>query len=149
MSKFSPAKLPKSYWAWEPILRMNQDGYWPYTPSTNLLYGLAESLDGLLGQGLEKVFARQRRWAAAALLAALACTLRVSGLFLVGALREISLAHGQSDLSHRFEGASNAKGGDDNRNRHDNKNNKRRGEKCKVKTLNARIHLLRRLNDDG
>lgn len=58
------SRLPKSYWAWEPILRMNQDGYWPYTPSTNLLYGLAESLDGLLSQGLENVFARHRRWAA-------------------------------------------------------------------------------------
>ena len=58
------SRLPKSYWAWEPILRMNEDGYWPYTPSTNLLYGLSESLDMLLGEGLDSVFARHRRWAA-------------------------------------------------------------------------------------
>jgi alanine-glyoxylate transaminase/serine-glyoxylate transaminase/serine-pyruvate transaminase len=42
---------------------MNQDGYWPYTPSTNLLYGLAESLSMLLEQGLPAVFARHQRWA--------------------------------------------------------------------------------------
>jgi alanine-glyoxylate transaminase/serine-glyoxylate transaminase/serine-pyruvate transaminase len=41
---------------------MNQDGYWPYTPNTNLLYGLSESLDMLLGEGLPNVFARHRRW---------------------------------------------------------------------------------------
>ncbi len=57
------AKLPKSFWAWDEIVRMNQDGYWPYTPNTNLLYGLAESLDMLLGQGLPAVFARHLRWA--------------------------------------------------------------------------------------
>jgi len=57
------AKLPKSFWAWDEIVRMNQDGYWPYTPNTNLLYGLAESLDMLLCQGLPAVFARHLRWA--------------------------------------------------------------------------------------
>lgn len=55
--------LPRSYWAWGPILEMNEDGYWPSTPSTNLLYGLAESLDMLLAEGLDNVFARHRRWA--------------------------------------------------------------------------------------
>ncbi len=43
---------------------MNKDGYWPYTPNTNLLYGLNESLDMLLGEGLPKVLARHQRWAA-------------------------------------------------------------------------------------
>jgi hypothetical protein len=43
---------------------MNKDGYWPYTPSTNLLYGLSESLDMLLEEGLDNVFARHQRWAA-------------------------------------------------------------------------------------
>jgi alanine-glyoxylate transaminase/serine-glyoxylate transaminase/serine-pyruvate transaminase len=43
---------------------MNRSGYWPYTPNTNLLYGLSESLDMLLGQGLDAVFARHRRWGA-------------------------------------------------------------------------------------
>jgi alanine-glyoxylate transaminase/serine-glyoxylate transaminase/serine-pyruvate transaminase len=58
------AKLPRSYWGWDEIVAMNNDGYWPYTPNTNLLYGLAESLEMLLGEGLEQVFARHQRWAA-------------------------------------------------------------------------------------
>lgn len=58
------ARLPKAFWAWDEIVAMNADGYWPYTPSTNLLYGLAESLDMLLGEGLPQVFARHQRWAA-------------------------------------------------------------------------------------
>jgi alanine-glyoxylate transaminase / serine-glyoxylate transaminase / serine-pyruvate transaminase len=56
------AKLPKAFWAWDEIIEMNQGGYWPYTPNTNLLYGLSEACDMLLGQGLEAVFARHRRW---------------------------------------------------------------------------------------
>ena len=58
------ARLPRSFWAWDDIVEMNQGGYWPYTPSTNLLYGLSESLDMLLEQGLPTVFARHQRWAA-------------------------------------------------------------------------------------
>ncbi|MBS0343747.1 MAG: aminotransferase class V-fold PLP-dependent enzyme, partial [Proteobacteria bacterium] len=58
------AKLPRSFWAWDEIVEMNKDGYWPYTPNTNLLYGLSESLDMILGEGLDKVFARHQRWAA-------------------------------------------------------------------------------------
>ena len=57
------ATLPRAFWAWDEILAMNQTGYWPYTPSTNLLYGLAEALDMLLAQGLPQVFARHQRWA--------------------------------------------------------------------------------------
>jgi alanine-glyoxylate transaminase/serine-glyoxylate transaminase/serine-pyruvate transaminase len=60
------AKLPKSFWAWDEIVEMNKAGYWPYTPNTNLLYGLAEACDMLLDPhfgGLEGVFARHRRWA--------------------------------------------------------------------------------------
>jgi alanine-glyoxylate transaminase / serine-glyoxylate transaminase / serine-pyruvate transaminase len=59
------AGLPRSYWAWDEIVAMNKDGYWPYTPNTNLLYGLNEALDMLLGEGLEQVFARHQRWGAA------------------------------------------------------------------------------------
>jgi len=55
------ARLPRSYWDWEPMLRDNQGGYFPYTPSTNLLYGLKESIAMLLEQGLENVFARHAR----------------------------------------------------------------------------------------
>lgn len=58
------AKLPKSFWAWDEIVEMNQAGYWPYTPNTNLLYGLHESLQILLDQGLDNVFARHQHWAA-------------------------------------------------------------------------------------
>ena len=58
------ASLPKAYWAWDEIIEMNKGGYWPYTPSTNLLYGLSEALDMLLEEGLPNVFARHQRWAA-------------------------------------------------------------------------------------
>jgi len=57
------AKLPRSFWNWDEIVEMNKTGYWPYTPNTNLLYGLAESLEMLLDEGLANVFARHRRWA--------------------------------------------------------------------------------------
>jgi alanine-glyoxylate transaminase/serine-glyoxylate transaminase/serine-pyruvate transaminase len=56
------ATLPKAYWAWDEIVEMNRTGYWPSTPNTNLLYGLSESLDMLLEQGLPTVFARHQRW---------------------------------------------------------------------------------------
>ena len=58
------ASLPKSFWAWDEMIEMNQSGYFPYTPSTNLLYGLSEACDILLEQGLPAVFARHQRWAA-------------------------------------------------------------------------------------
>ena len=59
------ATLPRAYFAWDEILEMNKDGYWPYTPNTNLLYGLAEALDMLASEGLDNVFARHQRWGAA------------------------------------------------------------------------------------
>ena len=58
------ATLPRAFWAWDEIVEMNRSGYWPYTPNTNLLYGLSESLDMLLERGLPAVFARHQRWAA-------------------------------------------------------------------------------------
>jgi alanine-glyoxylate transaminase/serine-glyoxylate transaminase/serine-pyruvate transaminase len=64
LERSKTAKLPKAFWAWDEIVEMNRSGYWPYTPNTNLLYGLAESLDMLLGEGLPQVFARHQRWAA-------------------------------------------------------------------------------------
>jgi len=60
------ARLPRAYWDWEPMLRDNQTGFFPYTPSTNLLYGLKEALAMLLEEGLENVVARHRRHAEAA-----------------------------------------------------------------------------------
>ncbi|AMP02446.1 pyridoxal-phosphate-dependent aminotransferase family protein [Collimonas pratensis] len=59
------ARLPKAFWDWTDIIEMNQSGYWPYTPNTNLLYGLSEALDMILGEGLDNVFARHQRLASA------------------------------------------------------------------------------------
>jgi alanine-glyoxylate transaminase/serine-glyoxylate transaminase/serine-pyruvate transaminase len=60
------AKLPRSYWDWTPIVAANEAGYWPYTSATNLLYGLREALRILLREeGLDAVFARHQRHAAA------------------------------------------------------------------------------------
>jgi alanine-glyoxylate transaminase/serine-glyoxylate transaminase/serine-pyruvate transaminase len=58
------ATLPRSFWAWDEIIESNKTGYWPYTPSTNLLYGLSESLEMIQTEGLDHVFARHQRWAA-------------------------------------------------------------------------------------
>ena len=55
------SKLPKSYWGWDEMLASNKTGYFPYTPATNLLYGLAEALKMLAEEGLENVFARHAR----------------------------------------------------------------------------------------
>ncbi len=59
------ARLPRSYWDWGPMLADNRTGFFPYTPATNLLYGLREALQMLLGEGLENVFARHARHAEA------------------------------------------------------------------------------------
>ncbi|MDQ3484967.1 MAG: aminotransferase class V-fold PLP-dependent enzyme [Actinomycetota bacterium] len=59
------AGLPRSYWDWAPIIAANKLGYWPYTPATNLLYGLKVALRMLSDEGLENVFARHQRHAAA------------------------------------------------------------------------------------
>ncbi|MDF3839317.1 aminotransferase class V-fold PLP-dependent enzyme [Cupriavidus basilensis] len=55
------ARLPRSFFGWAEILEMNKTGYWPYTPNTNLLYGLSEALDMILAEGLDNVFARHMR----------------------------------------------------------------------------------------
>ncbi len=59
------AKLPRSYWDWRPMLAANETGYFPYTPGTNLLYGLDAAVKMLLEEGLEQVFARHDRYAEA------------------------------------------------------------------------------------
>jgi alanine-glyoxylate transaminase/serine-glyoxylate transaminase/serine-pyruvate transaminase len=60
------ARLPRSYWAWDEMLANGRNGYFPYTPATNLLYGLAEALKMLLDEeGLDAVFARHQRHAEA------------------------------------------------------------------------------------
>ncbi len=59
------ARLPRSYWNWQPIIDANATGSFPYTPSTNLLFGLAAALDLLHAEGLPAVFARHDRLARA------------------------------------------------------------------------------------
>ena len=59
------AKLPRSYWDWRPMLAANATGYFPFTPATNMLYGLDAACDMLLEEGLDRVFARHDRHAEA------------------------------------------------------------------------------------
>jgi alanine-glyoxylate transaminase/serine-glyoxylate transaminase/serine-pyruvate transaminase len=60
------AKLPRSYWDWRPMLESNRAGYFPFTPATNLLFGLREALHMLEEEGLPKVFQRHLRHGEAA-----------------------------------------------------------------------------------
>jgi alanine-glyoxylate transaminase/serine-glyoxylate transaminase/serine-pyruvate transaminase len=59
------AKLPRSYFDWQEMLKANQSGFFPYTPATNLLYGLREALQMLHEEGLTNVFRRHSRHAEA------------------------------------------------------------------------------------
>jgi alanine-glyoxylate transaminase/serine-glyoxylate transaminase/serine-pyruvate transaminase len=59
------ARLPRAYWDWEPMIRDNRAGFFPYTPSTNLLYGLREAITMLTEEGLTNVFTRHQRFARA------------------------------------------------------------------------------------
>jgi alanine-glyoxylate transaminase/serine-glyoxylate transaminase/serine-pyruvate transaminase len=59
------SNLPKSFWSWEDMLTMNKIGFFPYTPATNMLQGLAVAVDMLHEEGLDNVFARHDRLAEA------------------------------------------------------------------------------------
>ena len=59
------AKLPRSFFDWGEMLASNASGYFPYTPATNMLYGLREAIAMLEEEGLENVFARHDRHAEA------------------------------------------------------------------------------------
>jgi len=72
------AKLRRSYWDWEPMLQANQSGFFPYTPATNLLYGLREALAMLEEEGLPNVLARHARHGEAARQAARAWGLELN-----------------------------------------------------------------------
>jgi len=65
MKASESARLTRSYWSWADMAGPNDNGYFPFTPATNLLYGLNEALDMLHEEGLENVFARHQRHAAA------------------------------------------------------------------------------------
>ncbi|MEU0280736.1 pyridoxal-phosphate-dependent aminotransferase family protein [Streptomyces sp. NPDC088147] len=59
------ARLTKSFWDWQPVIEGNRRGFFPYTPATNLLYALEEALRMLDDEGLDAVYARHARHAAA------------------------------------------------------------------------------------
>ena len=65
LSAHAQATLPRSFWDWGAVLSANENGFFPYTPATNLLYGLQEALAMLREEGLDNVFARHDRHAAA------------------------------------------------------------------------------------
>jgi alanine-glyoxylate transaminase/serine-glyoxylate transaminase/serine-pyruvate transaminase len=65
LSANKSAKLPRSYWDWQQMLEPNRAGFFPYTPATNLLYGLREALQMLKEEGLANVFRRHERHAEA------------------------------------------------------------------------------------
>jgi alanine-glyoxylate transaminase / serine-glyoxylate transaminase / serine-pyruvate transaminase len=71
------ASLPRTFWDWEAMLEANAKGFFPYTPSTNLLFGLREALHMILEEGLENVFARHDRLAEATRRAARAWGLEI------------------------------------------------------------------------
>ncbi len=73
-------RMKRSYWDWEEMLKTNPAGFFPYTPATNLLYGLREAIAMLHEEGLENVFARHRRHAAATRAAVQAWGLEVLAL---------------------------------------------------------------------
>src|SRR6201994_358539 len=63
VAKANPAI--RSYWDWQEVIAINKAGTWPYTPATNLLFGLREAVAMLEEEGLENVFARHKRHGAA------------------------------------------------------------------------------------
>ncbi|HMN80893.1 MAG TPA: aminotransferase class V-fold PLP-dependent enzyme [Burkholderiaceae bacterium] len=71
------AKLPRAYWDWQEMIAVNRNGFFPYTPATNLLYGLHEAIAMLHEEGLPNVFARHRRHAEATRIAVRAWGLEI------------------------------------------------------------------------
>jgi alanine-glyoxylate transaminase/serine-glyoxylate transaminase/serine-pyruvate transaminase len=69
------SKLPKSFWRWDEMLEANAKGFFPYTPGTNLLFGLREAIDMIAEEGLANVFCRHLRFAEAT-----RCAVRAWGL---------------------------------------------------------------------
>ena len=82
----------RSYWDWQDVIAINKIGTWPYTPATNLLFGLREAIAMLEEEGLDHVFARHKRHSAATRAA-------------VKALGELEAAVPGSQLASAFAGA--------------------------------------------
>ena len=74
------ATFPRSYWDWQAVINMNERGFFPYTPATNLLYGMDVALNMLLQEGLTNVFARHHRLAEATRKAVKAWGLELCGV---------------------------------------------------------------------
>jgi len=74
------SKFHRSYWSWAEMLSANKDGFFPYTPATNIIFGLKKSLELLQEEGLDNVFARHARHAEAARRAALAWSIELQCL---------------------------------------------------------------------
>jgi alanine-glyoxylate transaminase/serine-glyoxylate transaminase/serine-pyruvate transaminase len=99
------AKLPRSYWNWEEMIASNKDGWFPYTPATNLLYGLRVALKMLLEEeGLENVFKRHDRHAEATRRAVRAWGLEVlcaSPAEYSSSLTAVLMPEGHSEIAFR------------------------------------------------
>ena len=99
------AKLPRSYWSWEEMLGPNKSGFFPYTPATNLLYGLREALHMLLEEeGLDQVFTRHDRHAEATRRAVRAWGLEVlcqNSAEYSSALTAVLMPEGHSEVAFR------------------------------------------------
>jgi alanine-glyoxylate transaminase/serine-glyoxylate transaminase/serine-pyruvate transaminase len=99
------AKLPRSYWSWEEMIAANKDGWFPYTPATNLLYGLRVALKMLLEEeGLENVFQRHDRLAEAARRAVRAWGLEIfcaNPAEYSSSLTAVLMPEGQSEIEFR------------------------------------------------
>ena len=77
LEAYKKSKILKSYWDWGQMLENNKNGFYPYTPAVNLLYGLNEAINMLLEEGLENVFDRHKRHADATRLAVKAWGLEI------------------------------------------------------------------------
>ena len=99
------SKMPKSYWSWEDMTAANKTGYFPYTPGTNLLYGLRESLKMLVEEeGLDNVFRRHHRHADATRQAVRAWGLEIQCLNPAeysSSLTAVQMPAGQSEAAFR------------------------------------------------
>jgi len=77
LEAYSKSTMQKAYWDWKPMLENNKNGFFPYTPATNLVFGLDEALNMLMEEGLENVFKRHTRLAEATRIAVKAWGLEI------------------------------------------------------------------------
>jgi alanine-glyoxylate transaminase/serine-glyoxylate transaminase/serine-pyruvate transaminase len=77
LNAYSKSTMQKSYWDWKPMLENNRNGFFPYTPAINLVFGLDEALNILMEEGLENIFKRHARLAEATRIAVKAWGLEI------------------------------------------------------------------------